>query len=131
MLQAGFGRDRTVGMGVMKRVASPVAANLPHAGKSTVFLSLSRCIPDGSIDMERSWYTIEAKYGKAWSELNASTPFKTGILLTVPGSVFCAHERKNLYGRVIDSIIPGTSVIENCMTIPLFLAEEVVAHDNI
>jgi hypothetical protein len=123
LAQFGYGRDQTAGMGAIALVQKPVPAGFPVAGKGA-FLSLSRCMPCGAIDLSRSAYTCGAKYGKVWQGLETHIPFKKAVLQTAPGATLYATECKGVYGRVATGVHPHDGVLENCMTIPYFLPSE-------
>lgn len=125
MFAVGYGRDQTVGMGAMEIVSSPERVSVGVDG-GDVFMSLSRCVPGPAIDLAESRYALEAKYGKVWSGLGEKNPFKKPIMQCVPGSLFRANDRRERYGRVLTDVHDNTAVVENCMTIPLFLPEEVL-----
>ena len=125
MFRTGYGRDQTVGKGAVE-VCSPVTeTELPAKEKSHFFMSLSRCVPDSSVDLERSCYRLISKYGKVWQMLETVNPFKKPILQTEPGSVFFCSEQRDLYGTVLTDMHDDMPVVENCMTIPWFIPEEV------
>lgn len=124
MFHLGYGRDQTVGMGRLAIASQPAPAELPSPADGGCFIALSRCVPDGGVDLRASAYRLETKYGKVWQPLGAANPFKKPLLQTEPGSVFATTEPRELYGRVLTGIHDDLAVVENCMCIPYFLPPE-------
>jgi CRISPR-associated protein Csm4 len=115
MFESGYGRDQSVGLGAVEIAKPAVPETFPSISGCAV--SLSRMVPDKSIDLEKSFYELETKYGKVWSGLGSAYPFKKPILQTIPGSVFYGSSIGETGGRVLTNIHDTTSVVENCMGI--------------
>ncbi|HAJ80490.1 MAG TPA: hypothetical protein DCO75_12055 [Fibrobacteres bacterium] len=130
MLSFGYGKDTTSGCGVFDLTDGLHEINFPDIGDSQYCLNLSRCVPDDSIDLEKSFYEIEPKYGKTWQPLNHEVPFKKPILQTVPGSVFFRNfpTLQHTCGRVLRNVHAHDRVIENCMAITIPLRKEAVTN---
>ncbi len=120
IFEAGYGRDSTTGCGTVSdiRIAED---DFPEYAGSLCFMSLSRFVPCNTVDITRSRWALEAKYGRTWQAAGSANPFKKPVMQTVPGSVFVATTRRGLYGKVLENIHTDPSVIDNCMTIPYWL----------
>lgn len=132
LFSQGYGRDQTRGLGQVTLIKAPEPIQFKKTPQSSCFMALSHCLPCDSIVLEKSAYVPEPKFGKVWNGLEGTNPFKKPLLQTVPGSVFYTREDKGIYGRVIDDVRPdadGPRVMENCMTIPVFLPTEVYNGD--
>lgn len=118
MFATGYGRDTTIGSGYLK-LKEISEESLPQTDENSKFMSLSRMIPCGDIDIHNSRWTVEAKYGKLWQGTGNKNPFKFPIMQTIPGSVFQATKRKDVYGKVLTNVHKDDNrIIENCMAIP-------------
>ncbi len=117
MFEIGYGRDQTIGLGKVKINTEPIDANFPKIDQSEYYLSLSRCVPDGSVSIKDSFYQIETKYGKVWSGFDTGNPFKKPIIQIVPGSVLKVKSGSETAGQVLAVIHDNSRIIENCMTV--------------
>lgn len=126
LFEIGYGRDQTAGLGKIEIKSFPEKETFPNI-ETEWFLSLSRAVPCSSVNIEKSFYQIEPKYGKVWSGLEKQNhPFKKVILETVPGSVLKMNKNTETAGKVLKEIHDNSSVIENCMTILYPIPQEVV-----
>ena len=125
MFSTGYGRDTSTGMGQVELVKEPQVAQFVQATESSYFMSLSTMVPDESIDLKRSYYILEAKYGKVWQGLETDNPWKKPILRTCAGSVFHTSSPGPLHGCVVTGVHSDEKVVENCMAIPYPVPAEV------
>ncbi|HPY53266.1 MAG TPA: hypothetical protein PK505_04655 [Treponemataceae bacterium] len=124
LFSIGYGKDQTTGSGKIKIVNKPELIEVPK-GETGFYLVLSRLVPDSSVDLEASFYDIEAKHGKVWNALETMNPFKKPIMQIIPGSVIKTDSLKLITGRVLEEIADDSRVIENCFSILYPLPKEV------
>ena len=87
-------------------------------------------IPCEKIDIGKSFWQVEAKYGKVWQALSADNPFKKPIIQMLPGSVFSTTRASAYYGSLIEHVHSDERVVENCMSIPYPLPESVITGES-
>jgi CRISPR-associated protein Csm4 len=128
MFEIGYGRDQTIGLGAIEIGGEPQLASFPQSDGRGYYLSLSHCIPDGSILLKESFFQTNPKYGKVWSGLEHPNPFKKVILQVVPGSVLkTTKESAECAGRVLAGVHDHADIIENCMTVLYPLPDTVIS----
>jgi CRISPR-associated protein Csm4 len=126
MFEIGYGKDQTIGLGKVKIASDPVEAKFPSSDQTEYYLSLSRCVPDGSVSINDSFYQIEPKYGKVWSGFNTDNPFKKRIIQITPGSILKVKSGSETAGKVLENIHDNSEIIENCKTVLYPLPGEIV-----
>ncbi|NLP02450.1 MAG: hypothetical protein GX089_08150 [Fibrobacter sp.] len=130
MFSTGYGRDTTIGTGLLK-IKSIIEDSFTMEGSGLKFMSLSRMVPCEDIDMHRSRWSVEAKYGKLWQGTGNRNPFKFPVMQTVPGSLFHALNNKDCYGKVLRDIHKDDNrIIENCMAVPYPLPGDLYGNEE-
>jgi len=129
---AGFGKDKSVGMGVLS-IAEDTAFN-PNDFKvdnPNACMALSLTAFDG-MENYRGFYRLKTKFGKLGGDFAISSPtggyprpFKKPILMMEPGSVFFASEQINR--QCLTGNVHSDARIRHCglpVTIPLNIMED-------
>lgn len=109
--EIGFGKRKSVGKGHFVLLEFTQVDFFSNLETSNAFVVLSNFVPSTK-DPTRGFYKTFVKYGKLDGEFaTGGNPFKTPILMIVPGSVFLTDDVNEYYGRMVTKVSSGDTDI--------------------
>lgn len=106
LAQTGYGRDKSIGLGVFDTVSIETFADFNNSNGANGFVSLSSMVPAAD-DPTDAYFRSRTKYGKLGEGIFGN-PFKRPFLQMEAGAVFKTNKPlKPFYGRLLQNIAPG------------------------
>ncbi len=119
----GFGAKASWGKGKFE-LSSVEEVELGGSENSRTFVSLSTGLPK-SEEVEDFYAEFFTKYPKHPNDVGDPAVFKAPVVLTRPGSVFKANEKREIYGMTFKLSKPNLgNFIHSAKVLPLFLEFE-------
>jgi CRISPR-associated protein Csm4 len=117
---SGFGAKKSSGKGKFEIVEFTEGWNLPERGDSW-FISLSTGLPEKE-EIEDFYADFFTKFPKHGREVARPEVFKEPLILSRPGSIFRAREKKEVYGSLVGISAPALKSYKHSrVVVPLFV----------